>query len=172
MSTIFVGGSRHIATIPADVARRIENIMERRHDVIIGDAPGADAAVQRYMKASNYRHVRVFCSGRRCRNNLDSWSTRPVAASAHARGFQFSAASDRVMAHEASFGLMVWDGTSVGTLANTTRLAQAGKPTVLFDASQRRTFSIRAVDQWRAFAASISPALLNALRCRVSSEGD
>lgn len=171
MATIFIGGSRHIATIPADVARRIDNIMGHLHNVIVGDAPGADTAVQRYMKASNYRQVIVFCSGRRCRNNLGDWPTRHITPPAHAQGFQFYAAKDRTMARSADFGLMLWDGKSVGTLANTMRLARLGKATVLFDASRGSTLSIRAPEQWQSFAATINPDLLSALRSQIASEG-
>jgi adenine-specific DNA-methyltransferase len=171
MATIFIGGSRHSATIPASIARRIDSIMERVHDVIVGDAPGADAAVQRYMQASSYRPVIVFCSGRQCRNNLGAWSTRQITPPADARGFQFYAAKDRAMAQSADFGLMLWDGRSIGTLANTMRLTQAGKATVLFDASRGQTFNIRTFEQWNDFAATISRALLDALNSRVASEG-
>jgi adenine-specific DNA-methyltransferase len=172
MANIFIGGSRHIATIPADVARRIESIMQRHHNVILGDAPGADTAVQRFMKASNYHQVTVFCSGRRCRNNVGDWPTRHITPPAHARGFQFYAAKDRAMAQAADFALMLWDGKSVGTLANTMRLAELGKATMLFDAFRGSTLTIRAAEQWHSFAATISPALLRAMRSRVASEGD
>src|SRR5262249_45158580 len=79
MSTIFIGGSRRIATVPTDIWQQLENIMERLHNVVIGDAPGAGTAVQRYMKVSNYRHVTGFFSDHRCRNNLDNWPTRHIA---------------------------------------------------------------------------------------------
>lgn len=170
MATIFIGGSRYIVAIPVDAARRIERIMERRHSVIIGDAPGADTAVQRYLKASNYHQVTVFCSGRRCRNNLGDWPTRHITPPAHARGFQFHAAKDRAMARSADFGLMLWDGKSLGTLANTMRLAELGKATVIFDASRGSALTIRTSQQWHSFAATISPALLDGLRFRVASE--
>jgi hypothetical protein len=170
MATIFIGGSRHIETIPADVARRIDSIMEGLHNVIIGDASGADTAVQRYMTASSYQRVVVFCSGRRCRNNLGDWPTRHIQPPAHAPGFQFYAAKDRAMARSADFGLMLWDGKSVGTLANTMRLARLGKATVVFDASRGATLTIRALEQWHSFAASIEPTLLSALSARLASE--
>jgi hypothetical protein len=46
------------------------------------------------------------------------------------------------------------------------RLAHAAKPTVLFNVLQGTTFNIRVADQWRCFAASLSPALLVALKFR------
>jgi hypothetical protein len=107
ISPIFIGGSWHVETIPADVARRIDNILERGHSVIIGDAPGADTAVQRYMRSYDYPPVTVFCSGRRCRNNLSHWPTRHVTPSADAQGFQFYAAKDRAMAGSSDFGFML-----------------------------------------------------------------
>jgi len=170
ISAIFIGGSRHIVAIPADAVRRIEHIMERGHCVIVGDAPGADAAVQRYMKASNYHQVTVFCTGRRCCHNLGDWPTRHITPPVHARGFQFYGAKDRAMARSADFGLMLWDGKSLGTLANTLRLARLGKATVLFDASRGSAFTIRTSQEWHGFMATMSSALLDALRLRVASE--
>jgi hypothetical protein len=99
-------------------------------------------------------------------------TTRHITPPAHAQGFQFYAAKDRAMAQSADFGLMLWDGKSVGTLANAMRLARLGKATVLFDASRGSTLNIQAPEQWHSFAATIKPALLGALRSRVASEGD
>jgi adenine-specific DNA-methyltransferase len=164
--TIFIAGSRQIETIPAEAVQRISNIIGRRYKVIIGDAPAADMAVQRYMTVSAYPHVTVFCSGRRCRNNLNGWPTRHILPPADAQGFQFYAAKDREMVHSADFALMLWDGRSIGTLANAMRLAYAAKPTVLFNALQETTFNIRTADQWPCFAASLSPALRAALKFR------
>ena len=170
MATIFIGGSRSIDSIPAKVAQRIDNIMERLHEVILGDAPGADAAVQRYLNAAQYQQVVVFCSGRRCRNNLGNWPIRHITPPAHARGFQSYAEKDRAMARLADFGLMLWDGQSVGTLANVWRVATAGKATVLFDASSATMCDIRTLEQWDAFAATRKPALLSILHSRLASE--
>lgn len=60
---------------------------------------------------------------------------RVVPASKGKKGFHFYAAKDQRMAEEASVGLMVWDGKSVGTLTNVLRLVRRrkkGQPPVPF----------------------------------------
>lgn len=46
LSTIFIGGSRHVSRLSSQVRERINNVMNKEHDVVVGDANGADKAVQ------------------------------------------------------------------------------------------------------------------------------
>jgi hypothetical protein len=110
MNTIFVGGSRRISHLPAQAKDRLNNVVGSGFHVLVGDANGADKAVQKHLLQSAYRKVTVFCSGDRCRNNLANWPTRTIQAPEEAKGFQFYALKDREMAREADFGLMIWDG--------------------------------------------------------------
>ena len=78
MTTVFVGGSRRVSELSAEVRERLDNIMEGKFTVVIGDATGADKAVQRYLYDKHYRNVEVFCSGGICRNNVGDWQNRRI----------------------------------------------------------------------------------------------
>lgn len=170
MNTIFIGGSRHVSRLPAEVKKRLENVISSGHRVIIGDANGADKAVQQYLFDFAYDKVIVFCSGTKYRNNLGQWCTRNVVAPKNLRGFQFYAAKDREMAREADFGLMIWDGKSTGTILNILRLVRAGKKAVLFNVQEKDWINIRTEGDWKAFLSRCDEELRCELRERATPE--
>jgi len=143
MTTVFLGGSRRISRLNADIRERLDRIIEQNFEVIIGDANGADKAIQTYLHSKNYSHVEVFCSGGVCRNNVGRWNQRTVAADKRNRDFDFYATKDRLMADEATVGFMLWDGSSVGTILNVFRLVDRHKKARIYDVSgkQFRDFS-------------------------------
>lgn len=143
MTTVFMGGSRHCKSLAPAVLERLANVARNNFAVIVGDADGADTAVQRYFASIGYTHLRVFHSGKNCRNNIGTWPQRQVDVNSASRGRQFFEAKDRAMTDEATHGLMIWDGVSAGTLANIRRLAALGKPTVVFLDDQGRFEEVR-----------------------------
>jgi probable addiction module antidote protein len=169
-NTIFIGGSRHVSRLPPEVKQRLDNVISSGHSVIVGDANGADKAVQKYFYDAEYNKVTVFCSGETFRNNLGHWQTRRVDAPKTQKGFQFYAAKDREMAHEADFGLMIWDGKSPGTVLNVLRLVRAGKIAVLFSVPEKRAINIKTQSDWETFLSSCSSELLHDLRERATPE--
>jgi len=132
MRKVFIGGSRQITKLNAQVRQRLDQIIEKELEVLIGDANGADKAVQQYLHTRSYRRVLVFCSNGTCRNNIGRWETRAIPAPRGATGFEYYSAKDRQMAREASVGFMLWDGHSRGTLANIIRLLDDQKKVVVY----------------------------------------
>ncbi|HWM89524.1 MAG TPA: hypothetical protein VN493_02025 [Thermoanaerobaculia bacterium] len=137
MTSVFVGGSRKVSRLSVDVRRRLDQIIEKRLHVLLGDANGADRAVQAYLKERSYPDVVVFCTAGECRNNLGGWPIEPVAAPHKVRDFEFFTAKDAAMARKADVGLMIWDGKSSGTMVNAARLVGSGKPVVIYMAPSR-----------------------------------
>ena len=168
MNTIFIGGSRHVSRLSAEVKRRLDNVIASFHQVIVGDANGADKAVQKHFFDAGYANVTVFCSGDAPRNNLGSWTTHRVDVPKGTKGFQFYAAKDREMAREADFGLMIWDGKSPGTVLNVLRLVQAGKISVLFNVPGNAAVNVKTVEQYRDFIRQCDPAFRADLRERAT----
>ena len=170
MNTIFVGGSRHVSRLPPEVKQRLDNVVASGHRVIVGDANGADKAVQKHFLDKHYDKVVVFCSGATPRNTLGTWHTHHVDAPNHAKGFHFYAAKDREMAQEADFGLMIWDGKSPGTVLNVLRLTLAGKIAVLFNVPEKSVVNIKSVEGWKALISRCSREFQNDVKERATSD--
>ena len=143
MTKVFIGGSRRLSRLNADVKRRMDGIVEKGFTILIGDANGADRAVQRYLADKGYRKVVVFCMSRDCRNNVGGWPARNVPAPEGVSGFAYYATKDRAMADEASHGLMLWDGDSKGTLNSIINLVRQRKPVVVYFAPAKSFQTIR-----------------------------
>lgn len=151
MNTIFIGGSRDVTRLPAEVQTRLDEIIRKNHHVILGDANGADKAVQKYLADKHFKNVTLFCSGDKPRNNVGQWKIHAVTADSKTKDFQFLAAKDREMARRADFGLMIWDGKSPGTLLNLVRLLQGRKIAVLYTVPHKHTTNFKSADQLREF---------------------
>lgn len=119
---VFVSGSRSITRLPLAVASRLGTILDRRMPVLIGDARGADAAVQRFLADQQAQDVTVYCAGPNPRTNLGKWETSVIPSDAPKRTAAYHAAKDRAMAEQAGSGLVIWDRRSRGSLANIHRL--------------------------------------------------
>jgi hypothetical protein len=170
MSTIFIGGSRDIHSLPDEIKSRLDTIMEQAHRVVLGDANGVDKAVQKYLADNCYPNVTLFCSGAEPLNNIGKWIVRTVGTGGTIKDYKFYAAKDRDMAREADFGLMIWDGMSPGTLLNLVRLSQAGKITVLYDLSHKDIFNFKMAEQIRAFILGCGLSIRSGVEKRATQE--
>jgi probable addiction module antidote protein len=170
MNTVFIGGSRHVSRLPIPVKERLNNVIKNGHQVVVGDANGADKAVQKHFLDASYEKVTVFCSGEHARNNLGQWQTQNITPPKNAKGFQFYAAKDREMAQSADFGLMIWDGKSPGTVLNVLRLVRAGKIAVLINIPEKTPITIKSVTQWDEFLSQCSTTLRADLRDRATAD--
>jgi hypothetical protein len=132
MPAVFVAGSRQISRLPAEVKTRLDSMIDKGFQILVGDANGADKAVQRYLADKSYPNVLVHCMKDHCRNNVGNWPTREVDAPRGARGFDYYSLQDRVMAEAAEYGLMLWDGKSKGTVNNVVNLSRNHKPVVVY----------------------------------------
>ena len=142
MIKVFVGGSQSITKLPAAVAARIDNIIDSDFTVLVGDAIGVDACVQKYLAEKAYANALVFCTGV-CRNNAGGWKTIVVSANAGEKGFDFYALKDQGMAGETDYGFMVWDGKSKGTLNNVLNLMSENKSALVFFSPEEFFHTIR-----------------------------
>ncbi len=154
MTKVFIGGSRRVSHLNADVRQRLDNIIAKRFPIVIGDANGADKAVQQYLHSKQYPDVEVFCVGGYCRNNVGNWPSRTVATETSEKNFQFYTTKDRTMAREASIGLMIWDGRSAGTLLNVLRLLRQNKKVVVFEVPGHRFWELKSESRWKDFVLS------------------
>lgn len=143
MTKVLIAGSRRISHLNAEVKRRLDTMIEKHFTILVGDANGADKAVQCYLAEKAYRNAIVHCMAGKCRNNIAGWQVREVAGPRGARGFTYYATKDQAMVDDAAYGLMLWDGNSKGTLNTTINMVRQGKPVVLYLAPKRTFQNLR-----------------------------
>lgn len=170
MNTIFIGGSRRISRLSAQARERLNDVTNGGAHIIVGDANGADKAVQKFLHDASYSNVTVFCSGNACRNNIGKWRAHHVNAPKDLKGFDFYAAKDREMAREADFGLMIWDGISLGTLLNILRLIRAGKKSVLLNLRDKDARAFKTSADWIDFVSRFDSDFRNDLHKRATAD--
>jgi hypothetical protein len=146
MKKVFLSGSRRISRLPAEVGQRLDEMIRRELTILVGDANGADKAIQTYFAEHQYANVLVYCTAGDCRNNVGRWPIRAVDAPQRARDFAFFTAKDAAMAEEAHVGLALWDGQSTGTLVNIARLVARGKPAVVYVATNKTFATLKTPD--------------------------
>jgi hypothetical protein len=170
MTKVFIGGSRAVSRLSAEVQARLDTIMEKGFSVLVGDANGADKAAQMYLNGKGYPHVEVFCTEGACRNNVGGWAVHGVAAQARERNAEFYSAKDRVMAEEADFGLMLWDGKSVGTLMNVFRLLELQKKAVVYIVPQQQFLDFKSAAELERFIEDCSGSVREKFARRLMCE--
>jgi hypothetical protein len=76
-TTVFLSGSRKISRLTDQVRVRLKNMIDQGFYIVVGDANGADKAIQSYFADCEYDKVVVFCAGDVCRNNVGDWWSAP-----------------------------------------------------------------------------------------------
>lgn len=158
MTKVFIAGSRKLSRLNAEVKRRIDNIIEKGFTILVGDANGADKAVQRYLADKHYQKVIVHCMTDNCRNNLGQWPTRQVTAPDGIRGFAYYSLKDQVMVDDTTHALMLWDGESRGTLNNVVNLLRQNKPVVVYLAPKKAFQNLRSSADLQELLGKCDPA--------------
>ncbi len=142
MIKVFIGGSIKLSKINKDIQRRIDNIIESRYTILIGDANGIDKSVQQYLYSKNYMNVLVFCSGNECRNNVGHWKVKYIETNTSLKGRHLYTVKDVEMAKYTDFGMMIWDGKSTGTLNNIMNLIKLNKKILLYLSPTKQFYTI------------------------------
>lgn len=142
MTSVFISGSRHVVKLSDEVKQRLSNIIQQGFTVFVGDANGADKAVQNFLLENSYNQVIVFCSGNKCRNNLGNWQAKFIEVEKSLKGRDFYTVKDIAMAQEADYALAIWDGKSQGTLNNINKMLELGKKSLVYLAKQHEFLSI------------------------------
>jgi hypothetical protein len=143
MEAVFLGGSRRIARLNESIRSRLDELLDRGLWMFVGDANGADRALQQHLADRGYERVVVYAVTGMLRNNVGDWKVCSVDAPKGARGFDLYSVKDTQMAKDASYGLMLWDGKSRGTLENVRNLLAHGKPVAVHLSPARRFVSLR-----------------------------
>ncbi|WP_231388734.1 hypothetical protein [Neisseria meningitidis] len=141
MRTIFFSGSRSISRLNPQIRERINNILSNNFDIVIGDANGADKAIQKFLQEQDYANVHIYFSGKIYRNNVGNWQF--VQVDSKGTGRVFYTAKDKKMAEIADYGFILWDGKSIGSLNNIAELLQLNKPSLVYHSQTKEFFKIK-----------------------------
>ncbi|MCM1334368.1 MAG: hypothetical protein NC084_12550 [Bacteroides sp.] len=139
---VFIGGARQIHSLDQDVTKKLNNILTKGYDILVGDANGIDASVQKYYYDNGYRNVTIYASNGKARNNVGNWEIQPVKVDSGVTGFDFYAAKDLKMAQDSDCGFMIWNGKSRGTWNNVLNLCDREKLVVLYVSFEKRFYKI------------------------------
>lgn len=140
MTTVFLSGSRAITRINDLIQGRVRNMVDQDFSIILGDANGADKALQGYLAELGYENVTVYCAGEKCRNNLGNWRVKRIEVDPKLKGRDFYARKDQEMAADAEYGFVLWDGKSAGSINNVFELLKRDKNVVVY-LSKNKTFT-------------------------------
>jgi len=156
MTSVFVGGSRRLGRMNPELRHRLDNIIDKRLCVLVGDANGFDRAAQAYLADRGYTEVVVYCTAGKCRNNVGGWPIQSVEYYGKDRGRDFYTAKDDAMLRGADFGLFAWDGKSKGTLRNVRKMAERNCPSSVYVSPLRQFVTVRTPEDAAKLSREIS----------------
>lgn len=150
MMKVFIAGARRISKLNKKIKKRLQNIEKNELIVFVGDANGVDKAIQKYFMETNYKNVLVHAVNGKARNNLGNWEINNIKIERKTKDFLYYTAKDMVMAKEADYGFMIWNGKSKGTLNNIINLAIMEKKVVIFFTPEKKFFNIQDLDEFKS----------------------
>jgi hypothetical protein len=167
VTSVFIGGSRAISRLTDALREKLDDFIERNCTIFVGDANGADKAVQQHFAARGYTQVLVYCMDR-CRNNVGQWPVKRIGRPNGPRDFAYYAIKDKAMADDAKCGMMLWDGESKGTLNNIQNLIAAGKKTLVYFMPDKAFYKLVSADDVKALIARCEPTLIASAQRRIT----
>ena len=127
------GSEFYRKSLPREVRKKVDEYIRNKDHIIIGDAPGIDTEVQRYLAKKKYKDVTVYTIGKHPRAYFDEdkslgWTVKKVKS---ATGDQ--ADKDKAMSDDADIGFAVTieDGAKA-TRNNVKRMEDDGKNVEVF----------------------------------------
>ena len=135
MQVIFVSGNRSIKNIvDTELDKFLKENLAPPYEVIVGDADGADALIQRKFRRADIE-VTVYYSGISPRNTYDRCNTKFIQA--YGSGLEWHQYKDKEMAERCNMHIGLVDCTKStwrrsGTVANHEKCLADGKPSFLF----------------------------------------
>ena len=113
MSKIFISGSISIKELDEKVKKVIDKIIQKKYEILVGDAEGIDKLIQNYLAKWGYENVVVYYIGEKPRNyQFKNFKTKKV-------NFDDLLKSEREKQYDKCF--CIWNGRSKGTYENIKR---------------------------------------------------
>lgn len=143
---IFIGGPLKLRALKAEVINKLNNIIKKEYEVLIGDAGGIDKAIQTYLSNKNYKNVIVYSVNNAPRNNIGNWQNFSIETETITRNREYFTLKDRKMAETADIGFMIWNKKSQGTLNNMVNLLMLNKKVCLFLQEENKLMLLKTLE--------------------------
>ena len=167
MTTVFLSGSRKINRLNEMIRSRISKMINQGFQIILGDANGADKALQKFLADVRYSNVVVFCSGQNCRNNIGGWKVRQVSVDSKLKGRDFHTQKDKKMATEADYGFVLWAGKSAGAINNVFELLKYDKQVVVYFSPEQEFHTISHLNDAKALLKKCDPSTVDSISKKI-----
>lgn len=144
--TVFISGSSktedkkseyYRKQLPKEVKKKIDEYLKSGDKIIVGDAPGIDRQVQRYLKKAGYDNVEIYGPGKQVRYTANKkWKTNPIDASEFEyMSPEYLRKKDIAMTNASTKGLAIVleNGGAAATRRNVQRMLQQNKQMSVFE---------------------------------------
>ncbi len=141
---VFVSGSSKTETkdspyyrkkLPKEIRNVLDQYMNAKAKFIVGDAPGIDRQVQRYLNKKGYKNVDIYGPGKQVRYTANKkWRTHPIDAPEFEEGSkEWLAKKDIAMEKASTEGIaVVLDEGAKATRKNVDRLIDNNKNVMVY----------------------------------------
>ena len=143
--TVFVSGSSktqdkksgyYRRKLPKGVRQDIDENIKAGNKFVVGDAPGVDRQVQKYLKKKHYKNVEVYGPGKQVRYSADKrWKTNAVdVPDAEPGSKEWLAAKDKAMQDISTKGIaVILDEGASATRKNIKALIEKNKDVKVYE---------------------------------------
>ena len=167
MTTVFIAGPIKIKHLDRKFKERIDKIIVSGIDLVVGDADGADTAIQTTLfeqggsnttvnEVKKRQRAAMGQSGETIWADVDNGPIHSVTPDLAPGSRAYFTAKDVAMAEAADYGLMMWDATSTGTLSNVIELLGRKKKSAVFVNKSKEFMTVGDVVQLQALVARMS----------------
>jgi hypothetical protein len=152
---VFIGGSRSINVFNEDIHKLLYNEFNDGSEILVGDAAGVDSEIQRFCVLKKYNKVIVYASNGRVRNNIGNFPVKSIRAEGKLSPLEFYTKKDIAMAEDADYGIVIWDGKSLGTFNQIYRLVKQEKFCYVYLMENHTIYGINGENDLRSLIASL-----------------
>ena len=163
---IFIAGPREITNLDENIIEKLNCIINKNYNILIGDAKGIDSKVQQFLAEKYYKNVCVYASNGLARNNYGDWKIENVKVNSNVKNFEFYVAKDLEMVKKADYGFMIWNGKSKGTFNNIINLLEQNKEVLLYYTETKKLYNFKNLEEFKKFTnmyTKLTQSLINLL---------
>ena len=143
MMKVFISGSISIRELPSIVVKTLERIIENKLEILVGDAGGVDALVQKFCVQKAYFNVTVYTiyDTPRFLGSTD-FHVKKIDVSANIKKEALrQQKKDEAMTRDCDYCFIIWDEKSNGSYANIRRANEFRKPFKIYFAKSGKLLS-------------------------------